>query len=78
MTGESCSPMTPTPTTSASKVCQARGNSAWYVPPPTGTFQPHVSNPSPGGLTASTVACLEPSARATKSEKPSATTGSNR
>ena len=43
------------PRTSGSNVCQARGKSAWYVPPPTGRSQPHAGR-SAGRSADSTVA----------------------
>ena len=75
MTGESCSPTTRIPpVTSGSNACHARGKSAWYVPPPTGSVQPQ-SGSSPGRSALSTVA-REPDGPPTNSENPSAATGS--
>ena len=79
MTGESCSPTSRTPPrTSGSKDCHARGNSASYVPPPTGRSQPQPGRSSIGGRTPRTVARVVPSWRPTKTANPSAATGSKR
>ena len=74
MTGLSCSPTRRTPSASGSNVCQARGKSAWYVPPPSGSVQPQAGSAS-GRSVDRTVAVPPPPGRPTKTEKPSAATG---
>ena len=77
ITGDSCSPRRRTPpVTSGSKVCHARGNSAWYVPLPAGSVHPQSG--SAAGRSADSTVVVDPDGPPTNTANPSAATGSNR